>query len=56
MQQIIQTKIPLLKFVLILSAATSVILIFTLTPWNIVPTLVTKDVSIIAVTDYDGVG
>ncbi|AFS80982.1 hypothetical protein NKOR_05480 [Candidatus Nitrosopumilus koreensis AR1] len=41
---------------LILAAATSVILVFTLTPWNIVPTLVTEDVSVIAVTDFGCVG
>jgi hypothetical protein len=51
MQQTTQTKTPVLKFMLILAAATSVILVFTLTPWNIVPTLVTEDVSVIAVTD-----
>ncbi|MGY5152139.1 MAG: hypothetical protein ACW9XA_07715 [Candidatus Nitrosopumilus sp. bin_6a] len=34
----------------------SVMLVFTLTPWNIVPTLVTEDVSVIAVTDYGCVG
>lgn len=56
MQQTTQTKTPRLKFVLILAAATSVILVFTLTPWNIIPTLVTEDVSVIAVTDYGCVG
>ena len=56
MQQTTQTKTPRLKFMLILAAATSVILVFTLTPWNIIPTLVTEDVSVIAVTDYGCVG
>lgn len=56
MQQTIQTKTPRLKFMLILAAATSVMLVFTLTPWNMVPTLVTEDVSVIAVTDYGCVG
>ena len=56
MQQTVQTKIPQLKLMLILAAATSVILVFTLTPWNIVPTLVTEDVSVIAVTNYGCVG
>ena len=41
---------------MILAAATSVILVFTITPWNIVPTLVTEDVSVIAVTQYGCVG
>ena len=56
MQQTTQTKTPQLKFMLILAGATSVILVFTLTPWNIVPTLVTEDVSVITVTNYGCVG
>jgi len=54
MQEITQKekKAPVLKFVLILAAATSVIVVLTLAPWNFVPTLVTEDVSVIAVTDY----
>lgn len=56
MQQTTQTKTPQLKFIAILAAATSVILVLTITPWNIVPTLVTEDVAVIAVTDYGCVG
>jgi hypothetical protein len=56
MQQTATTKTPRLKFMLILAAATSVILVFTLTPWNLVPTLVTEDVAVIAVTEYGCVG
>jgi len=33
-----------------------VILILTITPWNIVPTLVTEDITVIAVTEYGCVG
>lgn len=40
----------------ILAAATSVILVFTVTPWNIMPTLITEDVTVIAVTEYGCVG
>lgn len=47
-----EKKTPVLKLVLILAAATSVILVLTLAPWNFVPTLVTEDVTVIAVTDY----
>jgi len=47
-----QKKAPALTFVLILAAAVSVTLVFTLTPWNLIPTLVTEDVTVIAVTDY----
>ncbi|AJM92408.1 hypothetical protein [Nitrosopumilus piranensis] len=56
MQETTYKKTPRLKFMLILAAATSVILVFTLTPWNVVPTLVTEDVAVIAVTDYGCVG
>ena len=52
MQQETQTKTPQLKFIAILAVATSVILVLTITPWNIVPTLVTEEVTVIAVTDY----
>ncbi len=48
----IEKKAPVLTFLAILVAATSVILVLTVTPWNIVPTLVTEDVAVIAVTDY----
>lgn len=51
-----QKKAPVLMFVLILSVAVSVTLVFTLTPWNFIPTLVTEDVTVIAVTDYGCVG
>ena len=56
MQQITNKKTPHLKFLLIITAAVSVTLVFTITPWNIVPTLVTEDVVVIAVTDYGCVG
>jgi len=48
----IEKKSPVLKFILILAAATSVILVLTITPWNFIPTLVTEDVTVIAVTDH----
>lgn len=56
MQQITYKQTPQLKFLAIAAVATSVILVFTLTPWNIVPTMVTEDVSVIAVVDYGCVG
>ena len=52
MQQTTYKKTPQLKFLVIVAVATSVILVFTITPWNILPTLVTEDVTVIAVTDY----
>ena len=54
MQQTTQKekKAPRLAFVALLVAATSVILVLTVTPWNLAPTLVTEDVTVIAITDY----
>ena len=52
MQHITNKKTPQLKFLAIAAVATSVILVFTITPWNILPTLVTEDVTVIAVADY----
>lgn len=56
MQQTTNQKTPQLKFVAILSVAIAVTLVFTITPWNIIPTSVTEDVTVIAVTDYGCVG
>jgi len=56
MQQTINQKTPQLKFIAILAVAISVTLVFTITPWNIVPTSVTEDVTVIAVTNYGCVG
>ena len=47
---------PRLVIVSLMAAATAVILVFTLAPWNFVPTLVTEDVTVIAVTQYGCVG
>jgi len=48
----VEKKVPALKFVMILVAATSVILVLIISPWNVFPTLVTEDVTVIAVTNY----
>jgi len=55
-QQTTYKKTPQLKFLAIAAVATSVILVFTVTPWNIVPTMMTEDVAVIAVADYGCVG
>ncbi len=56
MQQTTDKKTPQLKFAIIIAAAVSVALIFTITPWNIVPTQISEDVAVIQVTDYGCVG
>ena len=56
MQQATYKNPPKLRFLAILAAATSVVLVFTITPWNIAPTLVTEEVTVIAVTEHGCVG
>ena len=48
----VEKKAPAFKFVMLLVAATSVILVLIISPWNVFPTLVTEDVTVITVTDY----
>lgn len=48
----VQKKAPAFKFVMILVAATSVILVLIISPWNVFPTLIIEDVTVIAVTNY----
>ena len=51
-----QQKTPALKFLAIISIATAVILVLTITPWNIIPTSITEDVKVIATTELGCVG
>ena len=56
MQQVNSKKTPQLKFAVIIAVATSTIVILTVMPWNIIPTLITEEVTVIAVTEYGCVG
>jgi hypothetical protein len=56
MQQITQQKPPALKFLVIISIATAVILVLTITPWNIMPTSITEDVKVMATTEIGCIG
>ena len=51
-----QKKLPRLAIWSMISVGTAVILIFTLTPWNFIPTQVTEDVIVLAITEYGCVG
>ena len=51
-----QKKPPRLAIWSMISVGTAVILIFTLTPWNFIPTQVTEDVIVLAITEYGCVG
>lgn len=47
---------PRLSVISLMAAGLAVVLVFTVTPWNFVPTQVTEDVTVIAVTEYGCVG
>jgi len=55
-QNQIQKKSPRLAFIALLAAGTAVALIFTITPWNFIPTQVTEDVTVIAITEHGCIG
>ncbi|MCA9811949.1 MAG: hypothetical protein KC483_03695 [Nitrosarchaeum sp.] len=48
----IEKKPPRVAVIALMAAGLAVVLAFTLTPWNIVPTQVTEDVTVIAITEY----
>ena len=47
-----ERKPPRIATIGLMAAGTAVILIFLLTPWNFVPTQVTEDVTVIAITEH----
>jgi len=51
-----EKKPPRLVIWSLIAAGTAVILIFTLTPWNFIPTQVTEDVTVLAITEHGCVG
>ena len=51
-----EKKPPRLKIWSLIAAGTAIILIFTLTPWNFIPTQVTEDVTVLAITEHGCVG
>jgi hypothetical protein len=52
----IEKRLSRRAIIALMFAGFAVILIFTLTPWNFIPTLVTENVTVIAVTEYGCVG
>lgn len=51
-----QSKSPAIRAMALIAGGLAVILVFTLTPWNLVPTEVTEQVTVLAVTEYGCVG
>ena len=58
MQQPIQnqSKPPVIRTIALISGGLAVILVFMLTPWNLIPTEVTETVNVLAITEYGCVG
>ena len=51
-----QKNPPKLTIVSLMAAATAVILVFTITPWNFVPVQVTEQVTVLGITEHGCVG
>ena len=51
-----EKKSPVIPVIVLIAGGLTVVLVMTLMPWNIIPTQVTEDVTVIAVTDYGCVG
>ena len=51
-----QKKPPRLAIIALMAAGTAVVLVFTLTPWNFIPTQVTEDVTVLGITEHGCVG
>ena len=49
-------KPPRLAIVALMVAGTAIVLVFTLTPWNFIPTQVTEDVTVLAITEQGCIG
>ena len=55
-QKQIQKNPPRIAIVSLMAIATTVILVFTLTPWNFVPVQVTEEVTVLGITEHGCVG
>ena len=55
-QKQIQKTPPRLAIISLMAAATAIILVFTLTPWNFIPTQVTEDIEVLGITEHGCVG
>lgn len=51
-----ESKPPRFAIIALMAAGLAVSLVFTLTPWNFVPTQVSENVTVIAVTEHGCVG
>ncbi len=49
-------KPPRLAILALMAVGTAVVLVFTLTPWNFIPTEVTEDITVLAINEHGCVG
>ena len=49
-------KPPRLAIIALMAAGTAIVLVFTLTPWNFIPTQITEDVTVLGITEHGCVG
>lgn len=51
-----EKKSPVIKIIALIAGGLAVALVFTITPWNIIPEQVTEDVTVLAITEHGCVG
>jgi hypothetical protein len=51
-----EKKPPVIKTIALIAAGLTVALVMTITPWNIFPTEVTENVTVLAITEHGCVG
>ena len=51
-----EKKSPVIPIIALIAGGLAVALIFTITPWNIVPVQVTEEVTVLAITEHGCVG
>ena len=51
-----QSKSPKIKTIALIAGGLAVVLFFTITPWNLIPTQITEDVTVLAITEDGCVG
>ena len=56
MQEVQEKKSPVIPVIALMAGGLALVMVMTLTPWNIAPTQVTEDVTVLAITEHGCVG
>jgi hypothetical protein len=51
-----EKKSPVIRTISLIAGGLAVVLVLTITPWNIIPTEVTENVTVLAITEHGCVG